>query len=447
MIITRKAIDRRTLLRGAGAALALPLLDGMVPALTAFQRSAARPKPRFGVVYVPNGIVMEQWTPTSEGTGVDFPRILKPLEPFRDRAVVISGLKHGCACQGGGHIPQGPAFLTGVAALSTTGNSKLQLGVSMDQVAADGLGKDSAIPSLELSLEGTDSNVVATCSPGFSCAYLNISWRNETTPLPRETNPRHVFERLFGDGGSTDGGARQRRLQENRSLLDSVGEKVGRLKTRLSAGDRAKLDAYLSAVRDVEQRLQRAEKLALTDLPVVESPAGIPLSYDDHARLMFDLQVLAYQADITRVISFMVGRELSGATYPQIGVADSHHPITHHGGDAAKIEKVAKINTYHATLFAYYVDKLRGTQDGEGTLLDNLLILYGGGIGDGNTHAASNLPVLLVGGAGGQLKGNRHLRYPGERITNMEVTVLNRLGIPVERFGDSTGALPELAGL
>ena len=412
MIITKKAIARRTVLRGMGAALALPFLDSMVPAVTALQRSAARPKPRFGVVYVPNGIVMEQWTPAMEGAGFEFTRILKPLEPYRDRVVVVSGLRHGCECQGGGHIPQGPAFLTGVPALSTTGNSKLSLGVSMDQVAAGTLGKESAFPSLELSLEGTDSNVVATCAPGFSCAYLNISWRDEKTPLPRQMNPRHVFERLFGDGG-TDPLARRRRLEENRSLLDSVGEKVGRLRTQLGPGDQVKLDAYLDSVRDVEQRLQRAEQVSLEGLPIVESPAGIPVSYEEHAKLMFDLQVLAYQADITRVISFMIGRELSGATYPQIGVADSHHPITHHGGDTVKIEKVAKINTYHASLFAYYLGRLQATPDGEGTLLDNLVILYGGGIGDGNTHAARNLPVLLVGGLGGKLKRGPSLVVSG----------------------------------
>ena len=446
MMIMKKAIDRRTFLRGAGATLALPFLDSMVPALTALQRSAARPRSRFGVVYVPNGIVMEQWTPATAGAGFDFTRILEPIEPYRDRVLVLSGLCHGCACKGGGHIPQGPAFLTGVPALSTTGNSKLQLGISMDQVAAQSLGAESALPSLELSLEGIDSNVVATCAPGFSCAYLNISWRNETTPMPRETNPRRVFERLFGDSGNTDETARLRRLSENRSLLDSVIDKIHTIRTELGAGDRAKLDSYLDSVREVEHRIQRAEQLSFKELPTVESPVGIPVSYDEHAKLMYDLQVLAFQADITPVISFMVGRELSGATYPQIGVPDSHHPITHHGGDAVKIEKVTKINTYHMSLFAYYLDKLRATSDGDGTLLDNIVILYGGGISDGNSHGITNLPVLLVGGCGGRLKGNRHLTYPEDtRVTNMEVTVLNRLGIPVEQFGDSTATLRELS--
>ena len=447
MIITKKAISRRVVLRGMGAALAVPLLDGMVPALTALSKTAAKAVSRFGVVYLPNGIIMEQWTPSSAG-GLEFSPILKPLEPFRDRLLVISGLDNtACKCGLGGHSTKSGAFLTGAAPTPTIGTTRLNLGISMDQIVANTFGDQTPLPSLELSLEGTDSNVVATCDPGYSCAYLNISWRNATTPMPRETNPRKVFERLFGDAtGSTDPAARRARIQKESSILDSVIQEVDRLQRDLGPSDRLKLNEYFESVREIEKRIQAAEKQGARELPVIHSPAGIPVSWEEHAKLMFDLQVLAYQTDSTRVITFMIGRELSGATYPQIGIPDSHHPITHHTGDTTKIAKVVKINTYHASLFASYLDKLRTTPDGDGSLLDHMTILYGAAISDGNEHAPDNLPILLAGGGSGTLKGGRHLVCPkGSALTALQLTLLDKLGVPAERFGDSTGTIAELS--
>jgi len=308
------------------------------------------------------------------------------------------------------------------------------------------LGQDTQIPSLELALEGTDSNVVAVCDPAYSCAYLNISWRNETTPMPRETDPRAVFERLFGDASSSDPAVRLARIRRSGSILDSVTEKVQRLRRGLAADDREKLGGYLDAVRDVEQRLQVAERQGARDVPTAESPAGIPVSYDEYAKLMFDLQVLAFRTDLTRVSTFMFGRELSGATYPQIGVTDSHHPITHHLNEPENVVKVGKINAYHASLFASFVKTLNDTPDGDGSLLDHVMILYGSPISDGLSHSVDNLPIMLVGGAGGQLKGGRHLRYPkGTVLPNLQLTLLDKLGIPMDHFGNSTAKVTALS--
>ncbi|MDP6579178.1 MAG: DUF1552 domain-containing protein, partial [Vicinamibacterales bacterium] len=360
MIIHKLAISRRTVLRGVGATLALPLLERMLPTSPALARAAAVPVTRFCTVYVPNGIVMDRWTPTTEGTGFEFTPTLKPLEPFRDHLLVLSGLDNTGARSrsgaSGAHAKPAGAFMTGIEPLPTTGSSSLQLGISMDQIVANALGQETPLPSLELGLVGADTvNGVGTCDVGFSCAYQNrLAWGGPSTPLPVETNPRVVFDRLFGNIDSTDPAVRTARLRRQGSIIDSVLEKVDRLRGDLGQRDRAKLGEYLQSVREIERRLQNAEAQG-RELPLVESPAGIPVSYDDHARLMFDMQVLALQTDTTRVITFQIGREQSGATYPQIGVSDSHHPISHHGGDKNKIASLAKINAYHTTLFAYFL--------------------------------------------------------------------------------------------
>lgn len=475
MIITKKAIPRRTVLRGLGATLALPVLDGMVPALSALAKTAAKPVVRFCSVYVPNGIVMEQWTPAAEGSAFEFTPILKPLEPFRKQLLVLSGLDNTGAISrtgsSGAHAQPAGAFLTGAEAYRTDGSSGVQLGISMDQVVAKALGQQTTLPSLELGLEGSDTaNGSGTCDVGFNCAYQNnMSWSSSTTPMPPETNPRVVFERLFGGLESTDPAVRTARLRRQGSILDSVLDEVDRLQRSVGHHDRVKLNEYLESVREIERRIQNAEALGSRELPVVESPAGIPVSYEEHAKLMFDLQALAFQTDMTRIITFMIGREQSGTTYPQIGVPDTHHPISHHGNDKKKLESLTKINTYHVTLFAHFLDKLRSTSDGEGTLLDHAMILYGGGISDGNRHDIRNVPILLAGGGAGHLKSGRHIKFatkpmasspsspsPGRRVSpypegtplsNLLLTLLNNLGVPTERFGDSTGELGELSEL
>ena len=382
MIVTKKAIPRRTVLRGAGATLALPFLDGMVPALTALAKTAARRTARLCAVYVPNGIIMESWTPAVEGRAFEFTPILRPLEPFRDHLLVLSGLDNTGAIsrsgRSGGHARAAGAFMTGIEPLQTTSSASLELGVSMDQIVARAIGQETPLPSLELGLEGSDTvNGVGTCDVGYNCAYQNtMAWSSPSTPLPVEANPRVVFERLFGSIDSTDPSVRQARLRRQASLIDSVLDKVHGLEVRLDGSDRVKLGEYLESVREIERRIQNAETNG-RELPLVESPAGIPVSYDEHAKLMFDMQTLAFQTDTTRVITFQVGREQSGATFPQIGVSDSHHPISHHGGDRNKIASLAKINTYHTALFGYFLDRLGATPDGEGTLLDNVMVMYG----------------------------------------------------------------------
>ena len=456
MIATRKAIPRRTVLRGVGTALALPLLDGMVPSLTALAKTAANPAKRLGVVYVPNGIISQNgtWTPASTDPGFAFSRIMQPLERHRDYVTVLTGLDNRAAFARSGealgsHSRPAAAYLTGMHAKQTQG-SALDLGTSMDQFAARVLGQETRLPSLELSLEGADTfNGVSTCDTGYSCAYLNISWHDRTTPMPRETNPRLVFERLFGDAGSTDPGVRAARARQQNSILDSVLDKIANLQGRLAGEDRAKLGNYLDAVREIERRIQIAERQADRELPVLESPAGIPVSFEEHANLMFDLLLLAYQTDTTRVFTYMIGREQSGTTYPQLGVPDPHHPLTHHRGDLEKVEKVTKINTYHVQLFSEFVARMRDTPDGDGSLLDHVMLLYGSPLRDGDKHVYDNLPLLVVGGGSGTIKGDRHLVYdPGTTpMTNLQFTMLQKLGVPVERFGDSTGTLKELSGL
>ena len=447
MIILKKALDRRTVLRGIGASIALPLLDSMVPVMVA-RPSAATRVPRLGTVYVPNGVVMEQWTPKSTGADGELSTILAPLAPFRDQLTVFSGFEHQAANplpgEGSGDHARGScAFLSGLHPKKTQGFD-IRAGITMDQIAARALGSETQLGSLEL---GLDVPVLGSCDFDYSCTYVNtISWRTPTTPLPMETNPRVVFERLFGEGGLTNPEVRAARLRKNRSILDSVRENVASLAGGLGQRDRAKLDEYVDAIREVERGIQKAEAQGAKEMPSYDRPLGVPDNFADHARLMFDMQLLAYQADVTRVGTLMIGRETSARSYPEVGVPDAHHPLSHHQGDAGKNGKLAKINTYHISLFAEYLEKLKNTPDGDGTLLDNLMILYGGGMSDGDAHSHANLPVLLVGGGSGTLRGKGHLSYPEETpMSNLLLTMLRKLGLQEDLVGDSVGTLRELS--
>ena len=444
MIVTTHAIPRRTVLRGLGATVALPFLDAMVPAFTTV-RAAAGPS-RLTVVYVGNGAIMQSWTPAKEGTEFELPAILEPLAPFRDRMLVLSGLNNqpGVALPGepaGGHGRIGGSFLTGVHVKPTEG-ADFQAGISIDQIAARQIGQQTQIGSLELSLETTE--FAGACDAGFSCAYTTtLNWRDAKTPLPMEHNPRAVFERLFGDQDTTDRAARRSRSQSDRSILDSITEKASRLQRGLGSRDRAKLAQYLDAIRDVERRIKKAEEQSVRELPVVDQPAGVPDNFEEYAHLMFDLQVLAYQSDLTRIGTFMIAPELSARTYPEAGVPDPHHAISHHQGRADNIAKLIKIGTYHTKLFAYYLDRLQSTADGDGSLLDHTSVIYARGMADSNGHDPRNLPLVLFGGS--QIKGGRHLRYRGAPLTNLYMTLLANLGVAVERIGDSTGQLAFLS--
>src|SRR5882672_4639061 len=394
MIITNRVVSRRTVLRGLGAMLALPVLDAMVPALSALGKTPAKPINRLGVMYIPNGMIMNKWTPLLDGAAFELTPTLSSLAPYRDQLLVLSNL----ACvptpgrPGGAHAKASTRFLTDVS--PPTSETWLDAGVSVDQILAQEAGRHTQLASLELAIESGET--AGACDVGFACAYTNtISWRSANTPLPTENNPRVVFERLFGDSGSTDPKARRSRIRQDRSVLDSVIQEAAQLKGSLGPGDGVKLVEYLDAIRDVERRIQRAEEQSGRELPLVDHPAGVPDSFDDHVKLMCDLQVLAYQADLTRVITFMLGREFSGVTYPQIGVPDAHHPITHHQQEADKIVKVAKINAYQVTKFAYLLERMSATPDGDGTLLDHATLIYGTGMGDCNAHDPRNIPVLL----------------------------------------------------
>ena len=437
MIITKKAIPRRTMLKGLGASLALPLLDGMVPAFTALRDTAADPVRRLGIVYVPNGMMMDHWTPATEGIGFNFPTILQPLERFRDQVEVLSGM-HGVDAEGP-HARASTRFLTGVASQRDDG-SNLKAGISMDQIAGRVLGQETQLATLELAIDGRD--FAGSCDEGFSCAYTNtISWANDTTPLPMENNPRAVFERLFGDSGSTDPAVRKARLEKDASLLDSVTDRARYLSRQLGSTDQAKLDQYLEAVRDIERRIQMAEAQSERELPVVDQPAGIPDTFGEHTKMMFDLLALAYETDLTRVATFMMGREITGRTYAEIGVPDAHHPISHHQRDPVKLEKLMKINLYHAELFAEFIARLNSTPDGDGTLLDHSMIVYGAGMADSNSHYSGTLPILLAGGAAGT--GGRHMQHePDTPLANLHLSLLDKMGVPIESLGDSTGRLP-----
>ena len=438
MIITRKAIPRRAVLRGIGATVALPLLDGMLPAFASQQASIAR----LSIVFSPNGMNMDRWTPAMEGAGFTLSPTLEPLANFRQRLVVLSGLDNsiGDARPGEGesapHERAGGVFLTSVHP-----EREGRAGISVDQVAARELGRRTQLASLELGLHATD--IVGQCEKGWSCAYMNtLSWRTPTTPLPIEYRPRAVFERLFGDSDSTDSAVRRARMQKDRSILDSVTEAAARLIRAVGPSDRARLTEYLEGMRDVERRIQRAEEQSSREIPAVDRPAGIPADFEEHARLMFDLQTLALQTDLTRVITFMLGPEQSNRAYPEIGVPDVHHGLSHHQRDPQKLAKIAQIDAHHIETFGYYLEKLQATPDGDGSLLDHSTILFGCSMSDGNDHLLQNLPLMLAGGSNGRLRGGRHVKYPkGTPISNLYLTLLDTVGVGLDRFGDSTGRL------
>jgi hypothetical protein len=436
MIISRKALSRRTVLKALGVTVPLPFLDAMVPALTAVERTAAQAPLRFSAIYVPNGVIPGQWFPATEGSGFAFTPTLKPLEPFRERLLVLSGLDSlppppPGERQYNNHADASTRFLTDV-----TPSRTLRAGMSVDQIAAKVMGQDTALPSMELALESVDSGT--SCDFGRSCVYTGtIAWAGPTSPLPMEHDPSAAFVRLFGD--TSDPAARRAGMQHKGSLLDSVLAEVASLRQQIAASDRTRVAGYLDSIRDVERRIQSAVKQNL-ETPVIDRPGGIPETFAEHARLMFELQLLAYQGDVTRVTTFMIGREFSGRTYPEIGVPDAHHPISHHQRDPVRMEKCAKINHYHMTLFAEFVEKMQSTPDGDGSLLDHSIVLYGAGMSEGNGHVPENLPLVLAGGGNGQLTGGRHIKYAkGTPLANLHLTLLDKLGAPVERHGNSTG--------
>jgi len=449
MIVTKKAISRRTVVRGLGATIALPLLDAMIPALTAFQKTPARPVRRLSVVYHPNGVVYENWLPTGVGTGFEFSPVLAPFEPFRDRVVVVTGLADRQAESlgdgGGDHSRASGSYLTGVHVKKS--DSIVHNGVSMDQIAARALERETQLSSLQLTVDA--NNLVGSCDTGYSCAYSNtLSWLTPTLPLMSENDPRVVFERLFGASDSTDPRVRQSRLRRDRSILDSVTARVRQLQHGLGASDNTKVNDYLESLRDVERRIQKAEEQSARELPEVDRPVGVPDTFDEHVQLLYELQLLAFQCDLTRVITFMYGREQSARTYPQLGISDPHHQLTHHQNDPEKLEKCTKIQTHHVGLFTAYLERLRSTADGDGSLLDHSVILFGAGLSNSDRHTHSPLPTVVVGGGAGTIKGGRHLVYPeGTPLTNLHVTLLDKVGVPVEKFGDSTGQFTELSEL
>lgn len=442
MIITKKALPRRTFLRGLGATLALPLLDAMIPAATAAMLTPARPVRRLGYVFMPMGCDQSRWTPAKTGALDELPPILESLAPHRGHITVISNLELRNAYPGS-HATSNAAFLSAAKAKHTE-SSDYYLGTTADQLAAQQIGGETQLPSLELSMDMMQTT--GQCDNGYACVYQNnLSWSSPTTPLPSEAHPRVVFERLFGEGGSR--AERQAALRRRGSLLDLVAEDLTGLKHSLGAADRARVSDYLETVREVERRIQRAEADTAADNlpPDLERPLGAPAIYADHARLMFDLQVLAWQGDITRVITFQLARETSNRTYPEIGVPDPHHPLSHHGNDPAKIARMAKINSHHVSLFAYFLDRLRGTPDGDGSLLDHSALLYGSGIGDPNVHDHTDLPIIVAGGGVGGLKHGRHIRYDQPTpLANLHLTLLDKVGVAIDSFADSNGRANEL---
>jgi Protein of unknown function (DUF1552) len=437
MIVFKKAISRRAILRGAGAALALPLLDSMVPAFTARAATPAVPVNRFGVMYVPNGMIMQNYLPLTAGADYQLTPTLSALGEHREDIQILSGLTciPSPGRPGGAHAKASTRFLTDIS--PPTSETWLDAGISVDQLLARETGKHTQLASLELAIESGET--AGSCDTGFACPYTNtISWTGPGTPLPTQNNPRLVFERLFGDSGSTDRKERLGLMREQKSILDSVRDEVAHLEAALPQSDRSKLTEYLDAVRGVERRIQIAEADP-REVPLVEHPVGIPAEWEDHVKLMLDLQVLAYQTDLTRVITLMVGHEQSGMTYPQIGVTDAHHPISHHAQEPEKIAKTAKINAYHMKMFAYLLDRLQATPDGDGTLLDHMTLIYGAGIADSNTHQPVNIPFILAGGGAGNLKGGRHTRLKDVPLANLHLTLMDQFGVHRDRIGDSTG--------
>ncbi len=440
--LTKTAIPRRTLLRGFGTALALPLLDAMVPSLTAAEATpaAATNLRRLGYVYMPMGFNPAEWTPQSDQLD-ELPSSLRSLAAVKDRVTVISGMDLQNAYPGS-HATSNSAFLSAAQA-KLTESSDYYLGTTVDQIAAKRFGHQTQLPSLELSMDLLST--VGQCDNGYACVYQNnLAWSSPTTPLPSEAHPRLVFEQLFGEGGTPE--QRAAALRSRASLLDSVAVEIKRLKQRVGADDRNKIDQYVDSIREVERRIDHAEK-SVTDnpLPDLDRPVGVPAAYADHARLMFDLQLLAFQGDITRIVTFQLAREASTRTYPEIGVPEPHHPITHHGGNPEKLEKVAKVNQFHVSLFAEFLEKMRSIPEGDGNLLDHSLYMYGSGMGDPDAHDHSNLPILVAGGAAGKMRGGRHIRYDRpEPLANLHLTLLNKFGVPLETFADSTGRVDEL---
>ena len=447
-MIFKKHLTRRTFLRGMGVTMSLPLLDAMVPASTALAQTAARPQVRLGLCFIPHGAVMNQWTPATVGP-LELSPTLSPLAAHRDQVVVLSNLAHAMAGpqgpgdNGGDHTRCPAVFLNGVHPKRTDG-ADIQAGVTIDQIAAQKVGQDTLLPSLELAIEDY-SGLVGSCDVGFSYTYMNtISWRTPTSPLPMEINPRVVFDRMFGDGASAQ--ERLQRIETQRSILDAITGQVRRLQGDLGNRDRNRVAEYLDSVREIERRIQLAERQASNpNIDVPTTPAGIPEDYEEHTRLMFDLMAIAFQADITRISTFMMAREVSYRTFPKLGIAEAFHPASHHQNNPTRLETLQKINQHHVTLVTHFLDRLKATPDGDGTLLDHSLVLYGSAMSNSNVHNHAPLPVLVAGGAGGRMKGGRHLSYPeGTPMSNLLMSVLDKAGVEQEKVGDSTGLLSEL---
>src|SRR5215510_2412194 len=435
--LTSKTLPRRTVLRGLGATVALPLLEAMVPPFGARGKAAGKAAHRFQTFYVPNGMAIPYWKVKGEGKAFELSPILEPLAPYREQMLVLSGIN---ASWNYIHAGASGSFLTGTA---RGGRTEIEIiaDVSMDQILAKHFAGETQVPSLELSMDAPAN--AGACTGVLSCVYTHtLSWRGITQPLPMEYNPRSVFERMFGDTGKTDWAAREARMRQHKSILDSVTDKLANLKRELGPQDQNKVNEYTDAIRDVERRIEKAEEQRDVALPAMEAPQGVPPVFEDHLALMLDLQLLAFQADLTRVISFMIGKEQSARPYPQIGVPEAHHPLSHHDNVPALIEHMSKINCYHAELFSKYVAKLRGTQDGDGSLLDHMMVLYGAGISNSQRHAGDNLPIMLIGGGTGTLKGGRHIVYKEKpSMANLLVTIMDKMGFPVEKVGGSDGKL------
>ncbi len=436
--VTKKYLSRRTVLRGMGVSMALPLLDSMVPAQTPLAKTAAASKSRLSCIYVPHGATMDKWTPSVEGKSFEFTEILKSLEKHRDRVSIVSSLARPAAGgvgsdAGADHARSAAVFLSG----THPEKDSIRVGATIDQIAAQHIGQDTPLPSMELSVE----EVALSCGSGYACAYSNtISWKTATTPLPMENNPQVVFEKLFGDGSNN--ADRLARKQQSRSLLDSVMGEVASLQRDLPAGDRAKLGEYLDDVREIERRIQKAENQVPSGIKLPEAPVGVPESFDEHFKIMFDLQVLAFRTEITRIATMMYARDTSGAVYPQSGVREGFHVASHHSNNRANMDRFAIINKYHVDMLAYFLDKLKATPDGDGSLLDHSMILYGSSMSNGNQHDHDPLPVILAGGASGQLQGGRHMQYAAHTpMSNLLLAMLDKLGIQEKSHGDSTGKL------
>jgi len=437
--LTAKSLPRRTVLRGLGATMALPFLEAMLPAFSLRARAIGKPAHRFQTFYVPNGMAMPYWTPKGEGSAFELSPILEPLAPYRNQMIVLSGLKSNWNYI---HAGASGSFLTGT---TRGGRTEVEIiaDVSMDQLLARHFASETQVASLELAMDAPAN--AGACTGNLSCVYTHtLSWRSPTQPLPMEYNPRAVFERLFGDSGSMERQAREARMRQHKSILDSVTEKLADLRRQLGPQDQAKVGEYTDAIRDVERRIQRAEEQRDVELPeVLEEPVGVPPVFEDHLALMLDLQLLAFQSDLTRVISFMIGKEQSARPYPQIGVPEAHHPLSHHNEVPELIAHMSKINRYHCQLFSQYLAKLRATPDGDGSLLDHMTILYGGGLSNSTRHSGDNLPLMVVGGGAGRLKGGRHLTYTDKpTMANLLVTLMDKLDVPIDHIGGSTGKLP-----